>query len=302
MSNIHFLDLVVLALYFASIIYIGRRAKSSSRTEEGYFLAGRKLGKLYQMFLTFGNATEPQGAVTTASFVYQRGASGAWYSFQTIFLNPYYWFMNVWFRRVRLLTMADLFEDRFDSRGLARFYALFQVGVAILMIGFGSFTAYTITASLATKPEAQWSASERASVAGFFELRRLEQQEQDTPAIGQDRQHLEALRDRRARGELDSKVSVLAGPVAKYSFYVVFMGVVAAYMVLGGMTAAAFNEALQGTLVIAFSIILIPTGIHAIGGWAALGQRFRRACSNSLDRVAQCNSAHGRSLLSLCPA
>ena len=44
------------------------------------FLAGRKLGKLYQFFLNFGNATEPQGAVSTASFVYQQGAPGSWLS------------------------------------------------------------------------------------------------------------------------------------------------------------------------------------------------------------------------------
>ena len=29
-----------------------------------------------------------------------------------IFLNPYYWFMNAWFRRVRLMTTAEMFEAR----------------------------------------------------------------------------------------------------------------------------------------------------------------------------------------------
>jgi len=272
MNGIHVLDLLVVALYLAAIIYIGRRAKSSSNTEDGYFLAGRKLGKLYQIFLNFGNATEPQGAVTTASFVYQRGASGAWYSFQTIFMNPYYWFMNVWFRRVRLTTMGDLFEDRFGSRNLARFYALFQICVAVLLIGFGTFTAYTITASLVTKPEARWTAAERASVDGYMELRQLEQRPSET--LSADEQNrLQVRRDERARGELRREISVLAPSWAKWSFYLVFMAVVAAYMALGGMTAAAFNEALQGSLIVLFSIILIPTGIHAIGGWHALAAR-----------------------------
>lgn len=272
MNGIHVLDLLVVAAYLAAIIYIGRRAKSSAKSEEGYFLAGRKLGKLYQIFLNFGNATEPQGAVTTASFVYQRGASGAWYSFQTIFMNPYYWFMNVWFRRVRLTTMGDLFEDRFGSRNLARFYALFQISVAVLLIGFGTFTAYTITASLVTKPEAKWTAEERRAVDGYMELRRLEQRPVASLST-EEQTRLQTLRDESARGELRREISVLAPTWCKWVFYLTFMAVVAAYMALGGMTAAAFNEALQGSLIILFSIILIPTGIHAIGGWSQLAAR-----------------------------
>jgi solute:Na+ symporter, SSS family len=270
MHGIHVVDLLVVVLYLLAIIYIGRRAKSSAKSEEGYFLAGRKLGKLYQIFLNFGNATEPQGAVTTASFVYQRGASGAWYSFQTVFMNPYYWFMNVWFRRVRLTTMGDLFEDRFGSRNLARFYALFQISVAVLLIGFGTFTAYTITASLVTKPEAQWTAEERASVAGYNRLIQLEQQARTTPLSPEAISQLDMLRDQRARGELRKEISMLAPTWAKWTFYIAFMAVVAAYMALGGMTAAAFNEALQGSLIVVFSIMLIPTGIYALGGWDQL--------------------------------
>lgn len=272
MNGIHVLDLLVVALYLAAIIYIGRRAKSTATTEDGYFLAGRKLGKVYQIFLNFGNATEPQGAVTTASFVYQRGASGAWYSFQTIFMNPYYWFMNVWFRRVRLTTMGDLFEDRFGSRNLAQFYSLFQICVAVLLIGFGTFTAYTITASLVTKPQAQWTVEERSSVNGYNELRRLEQRPADGLTLD-DQNRMQTLRDERARGRLHRHVSVLAPAWAKWTFYLTFMAVVAAYMALGGMTAAAFNEALQGSLIIVFSIILIPTGVHALGGWHVLAER-----------------------------
>ena len=53
--------------------------------------------------------------MSTASLVYRQGASGVWHALQTLFMNPYYWFMNLWFRRVRLVTVADLFEDRFGT-------------------------------------------------------------------------------------------------------------------------------------------------------------------------------------------
>src|SRR5207302_9965239 len=101
---IHPADLAVIVAYLTAVIYFGHRAAKGTGSEEGFFLAGRKLGRFYQFFLTFGNATEPQGAVSTASLVLQRGVTGVWFSFATIFMNPYFWFMNTWFRRVRLVT------------------------------------------------------------------------------------------------------------------------------------------------------------------------------------------------------
>ncbi|HEX2100192.1 MAG TPA: hypothetical protein VHF69_06000, partial [Candidatus Synoicihabitans sp.] len=94
MRGIHFLDLLVIAAYLVLVIYLGHRStRGQSNTQEGYFLAGRKLGKVYQFFLNFGNATDANGAVSAASLVYQQGVSGVWLGFQLIFLNPYYWFM-----------------------------------------------------------------------------------------------------------------------------------------------------------------------------------------------------------------
>jgi len=39
------------------------------------------------------------------------------------------------------------------------------------------------------------------------------------------------------------------------------------------MSAAAVNEGLQSVLIIVFSLLLIPTGLHAIGGWTELGKK-----------------------------
>lgn len=268
-GSLHVLDLGIVIAYLIAVVWIGKRAAAHAKSEEGFFLAGRKLGKLYQFFLNFGNATEPQGAVSTASFVYQQGAPGSWLSFQTVFMNPYFWFMNVWFRRVRLTTLADLFEDRFASRGLSMFYALFQILVACVFLGFGNVTAYKIASSLVVKPETSWTAVERQSVDGYRELKRLEKQNTASALAGVEREQLDALRDRNARGELHSYVTMLS-PVA---FYLVFGAVVGTYIVLGGMSGAAINEGLQSILIIVFSLLLIPTGLSAIGGWKALGQK-----------------------------
>jgi SSS family solute:Na+ symporter len=268
-GSLHVLDLAIIVAYLVAVIYIGKRAAKGTNSEEGFFLAGRKLGKLYQFFLNFGNATEPQGAVSTASFVYQQGAPGSWLSFQTVFMNPYFWFMNVWFRRVRLTTLSDLFEDRFASRGLSLFYAIFQILVACVFLGFGNVTAYKIASSLVVKPEAEWTVSDRAAIEGYRELKQLERRQAAGQLAPAERPRLELLRDRSARGELKSYVTVLHDVV----FYAVFTLVVGTYIVMGGMAAAAVNEGLQSVLIIVFSVLLIPTGLHAIGGWSELGKK-----------------------------
>jgi solute:Na+ symporter, SSS family len=265
----HVIDILVVVAYLATVIYLGWRSSHQTASEEGFFLAGRKLGKLYQVFLSFGNATEPQGAVSTASLVFQRGVPGVWFAFQTVFMNPYFWFMNTWFRRVRLITLADMFEDRLGSRGLSRFYALFQVFVVCALLGFGNFVAYKIASSIIIKTESEWTAADRAAIQGYAELKELEKQAAVAPLTPQVQAHLATLRDQHARGELHSYITVLPS----LPFYVAFAAVVGAYMILGGMAAAALNEALQGILIIVFSVMLIPAGLHAIGGWDQLRHR-----------------------------
>ncbi len=274
LGSLHLLDLLVICAYLAIIICVGRRARAASASEEGFFLAGRKLGKAYQFFLNFGNATDANGAVSTASLVYQKGASGVWLSLQTLFMNPYYWFMNPWFRRVRLVTVADLFEDRFGSRALARFYAVFQIfATVIVIIGFGNLVGYKVTASLLVKPEVQWTAGEREAVEGYRELKALEAAQKIAPLADAGTARLGVLRERDKHGELRSYISWIHSPAGKWTYYLIYSLIVGGYIVMGGLAAAAINEAFQGILIVVFSFILIPFGLAHIGGWDQLAAR-----------------------------
>ena len=89
-GSLHVIDLIILFAYLVIVVYFGHRASKAASDGEGFFLAGRKLGKLYQFLLNFGNSTDANGAVSTASLVYQQGVSGVWLSLQTLFMNPYY--------------------------------------------------------------------------------------------------------------------------------------------------------------------------------------------------------------------
>ncbi|HYD84214.1 MAG TPA: hypothetical protein VEA63_09175, partial [Opitutus sp.] len=246
---------------------IGKIASHSAGTGDGFFLAGRKLGKIYQFFLNFGNSVAANDAVSTASLVYQQGISGVWAGFQMIFINPYYWFLFPWYRRVRLTTTADIFLDRLGSPRLALFYATFQIVMAVAVtMGFGNLVAYKISSAIVTKPEATWTAAERGAVHDYRELKQLEAEQRLGTTSSSSSPRLDQLREREARGELSSYITALE----PWIFYTSYTLVVGFYIVMGGLAAAALNEALQGVLIIVFSVILIPSGLIAIGGWDGL--------------------------------
>jgi Na+/proline symporter len=269
MSGIHTIDLVIIAAYLGGILYLGKRSSHTTGSEEGFFLAGRKLGKLYQFFLNFGNATDANGAVSTATLVYQQGASGVWLAFQTIFMNPYYWFMNVWFRRVRLVTVAELFEERLSSHNLSKIYALYQVAYVCLFIGWGNLVGYNVTASLLPKPESAWTVEERRQVEQYREFRGLEKLAPGGSLDVEQKTRLVQLNDLYSRRELHSYVSYLK----PWMFYLGFTLVVGFYLWMGGMTGTARNEIFQGVLIVTFSILLIPFGFSALGGVGPLRER-----------------------------
>ena len=296
-GSIHILDISVVLAYLVLVIYLGhRKSRGQSQNQEDFFLAGRSLGKVYQFFLNFGNATDANGAVSAVSLVYRQGVSGVWLGFQLIFLNPYYWFMNAWFRRVRLVTMADLFHDRLGSRGLATFYAVFQIVVAtFVVIGFGNLVTYKISAALVVKPEAAWSPTEQSAVADYRELQSL-LAATPTNLLSPDSQtRLEHLREREARGELKSYITALS----PLPFYIIYTLVVGFYVIMGGMAATAINEVLQSILIVTISIILIPAGLAAIGGTSELRERGPAAMFELVGTNAATQQITGLAVFSL---
>jgi Na+/proline symporter len=268
MSSLHFSDYVIVVIYFLVLIVLGKIAAKHARTGDGFFLAGRRLGKVYQFFLNFGNSVAANDTVSTSSLVYQQGVSGVWAGFQMIFINPYYWFMFTWYRRARLTTTADIFAERLGSRRLALFYAVFQIVMAVAVtMAFGNLVSYKISSALVTKPAAVWTAAEARSVAEYRELTRLEAAGRQQALSAPDQTRQAMLQEQHARGELNSFVTALE----PWSFYIVYTIAVGFYIVMGGMAATALNEAFQGVLILVFSFILIPAGLAAIGGWDQLG-------------------------------
>ncbi len=72
--------------------------------------------------------------------------------------------------------------------------------------------------------------------------------------------------------------------------------VVLAYITLGGLSAAIYNEVLQFFVIVAALLPLTLIGLHEVGGWDGLKQRITEASPTAADATAQLNSWPGTNL------
>jgi len=268
--GLHWIDVSIIVAYIITVLVIGKIFSHGVKGEKDFFLGGRSLGRWLQFFLSFGNMTDPGQATTTASSVYRQGAGGAWLALITLFLTPYYWFMNVWFRRVRLTTMADLFADRFGSRFLATLYAVTMLMIAVVgVIAGGNVMALKTLQPLMVKDPIIYTVAEQTMVKEYHEFIDLRTQRQSGELAAIQETRYSTLRDYYQRGELQPYVTYLNPAI----FYLVSTGLVAVFIMLGGLKASAVVDAVQAILVVLISVILIPFGLWRLGGPTALHEK-----------------------------
>jgi len=266
--GLHIVDLAVVISFLAAVIGLGWFASRNVKEEKDFYLGGRKLGRTLQFFLSFGNLTDSSGAPTTAAEVFRQGAGGIWISMQTLFITPLYWFSANWFRRVRLTTMADLFVDRMNNRALATAYVLFNIYINLLLLGFGNVASYKVTSAMMVKPAAEYTPAEKVMVDEYAEYAALKADYTAQKLAPEKQERYSQLDSMATRGQLRSFVTY----VKPLPFYIVYTLIVAIYIGLGGLKAAAVTDALQGLLILVFTILMIPLGLARIGGLHALHQ------------------------------
>ncbi|HMJ07118.1 MAG TPA: hypothetical protein VK474_12730 [Chthoniobacterales bacterium] len=126
-------DLVVVSIYLLGITWIGLRSGRGARTSGEYFMP-RKFGKWMLAMATFGTGTSSDQAVTVASKCYVSGASGIWYQWLFMFATPFFWLVMPLLRRFRAITVADIFEARFD-RGVGHLFCVAGLLKSALSLG-----------------------------------------------------------------------------------------------------------------------------------------------------------------------
>lgn len=263
--GLHILDIAIIFLYTVIILWIGKRASRKTKNTGDFYLAGRKLGKFYQFFLNFGCSTNADQAVAVSREIYRQGIGGMWIQYLVLFLTPFYWFTTSLFRRVRLTTIGDYFTERFKSKFLGGGYAVFILLLGFLGGGVGYMVAAKTMMAMTPKPLEKCTYEQRLSIEQFREYQVLKSRF-DEGLNPEEKARYEMLNEKNKHGELRSFVSY-TNPLMFYFIYAVIVGI---YTMLGGFRAAAITDTIQGILIIIFSIILIPIGLHKIGGFVGL--------------------------------
>ncbi|UCG26906.1 MAG: sodium:solute symporter family protein [Bacteroidales bacterium] len=263
--GLHIIDLLLIVLFIAVILWLGQRAAKRTRNTEDFFLAGRKLGRFYQFFLNFGCSTNADQAVAVSREIYRQGIGGMWIQFLVLFLTPFYWFTTFFFRRVRLTTIGDFFTERFRSKFLGAAYAVFFLLLSLLGGGVGYMVAAKTMMAMTPKPFELCTAEEQESILQFQEYQELKS-ELDAALTPAELARYDELNEKNKLGELNSFISY-TDPLWFYFIYALIVGI---YTILGGFRAAAITDGIQGILIIIFSAILIPVGLVKIGGFSEL--------------------------------
>ncbi|UCF44143.1 MAG: sodium:solute symporter family protein, partial [Planctomycetota bacterium] len=265
----HPIDVLLLVSYLALITYIGKRSTRQVRNQEDFFLAGRKVGKLFQYFLNMSTIVDSGNAVNTASAAFSRGLGGVWILLAPIFSGPYYWFMSGWFRRVRLVTMAELFDERFKSKSLASIYACVGIWLSVINIGIANKISLRTFQAMTLKPPEKYTTQEQQKVEMFQEYLELDKLYKAKELPAEQSERYKALSSMYKKGEISSWISYTKA----HWFYVVYIAIVGGYVIMGGLKAAVWNDLLQGMLILVFSVMMIPIALFHLGGWGAFSAR-----------------------------
>jgi Na+/proline symporter len=144
----HVVDITVVIVYFLFIGAVGYAARQKVRTQNDFFLGGQRFKKFMMSMMFFGAGTNTDQVVAVVSKIHQVGLSGIWYQWLYLFISPFYWLKLPVVRRLRMMTTADFFEERY-SKSLGITYAIigtFTVAVNIgLMLKGTGFVVDAIT-------------------------------------------------------------------------------------------------------------------------------------------------------------
>jgi len=256
MFGLEWIDLAVIAIYFAVVVVIGLRAMRNIRSQEDYFLGGRRFGKLVQIFAAFGQGTSADSAVGTTTTTYTNGASGIWSALLFLWGTPIYWLTSPWYRRLRVLTLGDFFEERYGSKRMAAFYSIIASIFLMSFIAIGMKAVTATVRGVTQKTVEQLSPTEQAERQRALQLEALQEQKAQASLNEQQENLLAELELQQPRKEFSF--------INETAMIWIICAVVFVYAIAGGLEAAMYTDLLQGVFIIILSLILIPFGLARV--------------------------------------
>ncbi|MGD8499041.1 MAG: sodium:solute symporter family protein [Phycisphaerales bacterium] len=141
---------IVLAVYFAGMLLLGWWSKRGTHSQEGYLLGNRQFGVPMMIMHAFGAGTHPGNVAGVMSEAVVSGASGIWVSWMWLFGTPFYWLIAPIVRRMRCLTLADYFQQRFGKPASLLYIFVAAVGMIVFLAGVLLATTRTVQGMMGT--------------------------------------------------------------------------------------------------------------------------------------------------------
>jgi len=133
--GLHYAIWIVMVLYFIGMLLMGWWSKRGTHSQEGYLLGNRQFGVPMMVMHAFGAGTHPGNVAGVMSEATVSGASGIWVSWMWLFGTPFYWLIAPVIRRMRCLTMADYFQERFGKAASILYIIVAAVGMVVFLAG-----------------------------------------------------------------------------------------------------------------------------------------------------------------------
>ncbi len=142
--GLHYAIWIVLVLYFIGMLLMGWWSKRGAHSQEGYLLGNRQFGVPMMIMHAFGAGTHPGNVAGVMSEATVSGASGIWISWMWLFGTPFYWLIAPIIRRMRCLTMADYYQERFGKAASVLYIIVAAVGMVVFLAGVLLATTRTV--------------------------------------------------------------------------------------------------------------------------------------------------------------
>lgn len=142
--GLHISIWLVLIAYLAGMLLLGWWSKRDTHSQEGYLLGNRRFGSFMMIMHSFGAGTHPGAPAGVISKTVSSGASGIWVSWMWMFGTPFYWLIAPLIRRMRMLTMADYFEQRFSRTASTLYVVVAIVGMTVMLASVLLATTRTV--------------------------------------------------------------------------------------------------------------------------------------------------------------
>ena len=253
--GLHYAIWIIVALYFVGMLLLGWWSKRGIHDREGFLLGNRQFGVWYMVMHAFGAGTHPGDVAGVTSKTVERGASGIWLSWMWMFGTPFYWIIAPVMRRMRCLTVADYFEERFGRAAAVLYVVVATGGMTVACAGVLLATTRTVQGMMGKATVVQPTATADAG-----------------PEAG-------AAETSQPRWSVRGVASQAEADGWFFGILLVTSAVFVVYSYWGGIVAAIRTDMAQGLMIIALSFIAIPAALGLVGGWAAAKEVLAQAAA-----------------------